>query len=386
MLVDSQPNKNIVQKFVTTNAVNTCLLTESSIKKNPNVYISADKGNKKGNKNLAKFICWYDNELKKVKTFLMDTDCSDENTSDVADAIEHSTKRLFSDLPDIKLRGQCTDSGGGGTKTALEKALKQKQLTHEHYLLSTCSLHNLQTALRNGIEFVFGGGGMDENGFKLNCMQMLHGAYNLQNWEEKECLKEMWEFIRDVERGNVEDIPFKALSEPVATRWWLVGECACAFKESIKAWRHICVAIRNSTKSDSSSHQIASCTKNLMDNVSIRADLYFLCGFHQYFMFPHFEHLQLGDPDSGNTPGFQARLMSARYFLMILDLEALAYDKWREREEFRDYKVIFDALDDEKKELQRKKFTYAIQQAKNAIDKHFNIWIEIFFQLCFRHK
>ena len=77
-----------------------------------------------------------------------------------------------------------------------------------------------------------------------------------------------------------------------------------------------------------------------MDNASIGVDLQFLCAFHQYFMFPHFEHLQLGDPDVGNTPGFQARLMSARYFLMIQDLEALADEKWREIEEFKDYRRI----------------------------------------------
>ena len=56
-LIDSQPNRNKIHDFVTENAISTVLLTEDSISKNPHVFISADKGNKKGNKNLAKYIC-----------------------------------------------------------------------------------------------------------------------------------------------------------------------------------------------------------------------------------------------------------------------------------------------------------------------------------------
>ena len=31
----------------------------------------------------------------------------------------------------------------------------------------------------------------------LNVMQMLHGAYNLQNWQEDEELKQLWSYLQD---------------------------------------------------------------------------------------------------------------------------------------------------------------------------------------------
>jgi len=45
----------------------------------------------------------------------------------------------------MKILGQFTDSGGGGTKYALTRALMEKNMTSANYLVCTCSLHNLQT-------------------------------------------------------------------------------------------------------------------------------------------------------------------------------------------------------------------------------------------------
>ena len=57
----------------------------------------------------------------------------------------------------------------------------------QYYLVTTCALHNLQTCLRNSVVNVLGEGGMKDKGEPLmNVMQMLHGAYNLQNWQEDE--------------------------------------------------------------------------------------------------------------------------------------------------------------------------------------------------------
>ena len=66
--------------------------------------MSTDKGNKKGNKNLAKFICWYDVEEKQVKTFLLDVDCTDESTEEIVQALTHSLKRVFPTNILIKLQ------------------------------------------------------------------------------------------------------------------------------------------------------------------------------------------------------------------------------------------------------------------------------------------
>ena len=89
LIVGSQPCRNKILDIVTQNATETILLTKASVLKNPVIYISVDKGNKKGNKNLAKYIFWYNNEKKKVQTFLLDVDCTDETSADVAQALAH---------------------------------------------------------------------------------------------------------------------------------------------------------------------------------------------------------------------------------------------------------------------------------------------------------
>ena len=45
-----------------------------------------------------------------MKTFLLDVDCTDEDTNDVAKLIQHSLARMFNDSP-IEIFGQYTDSG-----------------------------------------------------------------------------------------------------------------------------------------------------------------------------------------------------------------------------------------------------------------------------------
>ena len=108
------------------------MLTRESIGNNNHIYVLSDKGNKKGNKNLAKFMYWYDPKSRKVKTFLLDVDCTDKDTADITRAIVHSLKRSFSDDVDIKLTGQCSDSGGGGIKYGFARVFKAEGLTKEY--------------------------------------------------------------------------------------------------------------------------------------------------------------------------------------------------------------------------------------------------------------
>ena len=114
---------------------------------------------------------------------MLDVDCTDEHTNNIDDALTHSLRRLLPENLKISIKGQCTDSGGGGTKFALARALEERNIAAEHYLVATCALHNLQTCLRNAVVNVLGEGGMNDKGEPLmNVMQMLHGAYNLQKW------------------------------------------------------------------------------------------------------------------------------------------------------------------------------------------------------------
>ena len=143
LLVNSQPSRNTIQQLVEQNKVDTILLTQESIRKNPFIYVSSDKGNKKGNKNLAKYICWYDVDTKQVKTFLLDVCCIDENTDKIANAMAHSLKRIFPDNVQVKIYGQCTYSGGGGTKQALAEAMRKLNIDGSFYVITTYSLHNV---------------------------------------------------------------------------------------------------------------------------------------------------------------------------------------------------------------------------------------------------
>ena len=77
---------------------------------------------------------------------------------------------------------------------------------------------------------VLGEGGADnDKSFKLNVMQLLHGAYNIQNQQEINGLKYLRNYFDDLEDGDA--MKFQKLEEPILTRWWLVGTCACSFKK-----------------------------------------------------------------------------------------------------------------------------------------------------------
>ena len=66
-IVDSLPGQDTFGHTVIKNAADTIILTKSSIKLNPYVFISCDKGNTKGKKNLEKYLCWYYKCDKRVK-------------------------------------------------------------------------------------------------------------------------------------------------------------------------------------------------------------------------------------------------------------------------------------------------------------------------------
>ena len=68
-LIESLPSCQKIGKLVTSNAIDTVLLTQESIHCNSNIHFTCDNGNTRGNKNSAKFTCWYDKKYKKSKYF-----------------------------------------------------------------------------------------------------------------------------------------------------------------------------------------------------------------------------------------------------------------------------------------------------------------------------
>ena len=56
----------------------------------------------------------------------------------------------------------------------------------------------------------------------MNCLQMLHGAYSIQNWQEYNELKKLWSHLQD----DVENEKFKKIEESNMTRF-VVGRRVC---------------------------------------------------------------------------------------------------------------------------------------------------------------
>ena len=94
-IIASLLSPQYVQDMVTEHAVDTYFFICQSILDNPYIYAAFDKGNKKENKNLAKFLCWYDRKKKEVCTFLIDVDYVDEDIDAIFDGIIHSLRRFF---------------------------------------------------------------------------------------------------------------------------------------------------------------------------------------------------------------------------------------------------------------------------------------------------
>ena len=81
--------------------------------------------------------------------------------------------------------------------------MQSRNIVHIHYLIAICSLYNLQTGLRNAIEAVIGVGGTDNKGeYVKNAMQIIYGAYKIQNWQETEELKELWKYVQEDDVNN----------------------------------------------------------------------------------------------------------------------------------------------------------------------------------------
>ena len=142
------------------------------LKSNPNVYISCDKGTseKKGklNATFPKILTWYNPKSKAIEEILLDVELAGSESECAAKAIAHSLNRII-ELSDNKLNltilGVFTDSGGGGTLQPLLEELSLALDHHPHITIHknatviSCSLHNLQSCVRNMVQVVFDEGG-----------------------------------------------------------------------------------------------------------------------------------------------------------------------------------------------------------------------------------
>jgi hypothetical protein len=100
-------------------AVDSLLKVGNQIHGADNVFLSCGKGNKKGLSHSVKLLSWWDETQKKVQTFVFDIDASEGTSEGCAQAIQHSLKKVNNSTITLSVKGQTTDSGGGGVLESL---------------------------------------------------------------------------------------------------------------------------------------------------------------------------------------------------------------------------------------------------------------------------
>ena len=207
------------------------------LKKNPYVWLTADKGTEKKGKKyslMPKLLCFYDPSKKKVQEILLDVGSSGGTSTEAALAVKFSLDHLLSLDEEllIVIMGVATDSGGGGKLGSFLRALKRAfQNTPRVSIVINAeflsfSEHNVQTCLQTAIKSVFGDSGTTTNDkgehitFKKNTLQLIYGIANLNSYVDKFLLETMWRVTCDkLELSN----KYKTINKPCLTRWWTVG-------------------------------------------------------------------------------------------------------------------------------------------------------------------
>ena len=388
------PGRCSMPAIIADTAVDCFLTVAARIEENPYVFITCDKANseKAGAKSATfpKMLSFVERSTGEVYEFLLDCDACGSASENAAAAIEHSLKKLG--LEDIfVLQGQAMDSGGGGTLHSLQRSLEARGLTAPLYRVCSCSLHNVQTCLRQCIQQVFGEGGTVDmvdpatkkvrKDYKKNAMQLLNGLYNLFTYLDVDEMRAIWEIAcNDL---GITDAKFVKLTNPVVTRWWLIGVTASEVNKYWRVWEKIMEGLVRMKKprtangaTASAIQDIAAANKNLMSMPEIEADIQLITHLHEYWVFPHFQHLQKGDPLTGDVSGYQGRSLTLRYFFMLEDLERCKDGKWRENDTFNNFQGMCELLDNEEtKERCERKADHSFRVMAEFLIKHFDPWV-----------
>ena len=386
-IANSTPSTRVINRLLNSEASEYVISSVEKMLQNPFVFISCDKANtgKKGSNfsTMPKVLSYYNPQTGRIEEYLMDVDSAGESSRDAAIVIKHALEKLSLIDPNLHLIlcGQDTDSGGGGTLHSLERELRKLDLPfNNYYIISSCSLHNLQTCLRNGVIEVLGEGGSveDENGttqFKKNAMQLMHGIWNLTNYLPKTFLRKIWKHSR--EKLQI-DRPYRIFPQPVLTRWWMVGDAACILREDWVIYEEMMKQLANLPRSElkEAAFGIVCANKNLMQKKVIKADVNVIASIHTHFIFPHFKYLQEGDPLTGNVAGYQARSMLVRYFLMHEDLIEIKDGAWMDVDAFKGLVTITETdLIEQERESMKQKMFHIVNIMHTLLHKHFNIWL-----------
>jgi len=394
---------------------------------NKKIYLACDKGNKKGIGHFVKVLSHWEvprrSKYSKVDFQILDIDAAGGTSSDCADGIESSMSRLkFNKTDDTHLlHGQNTDSGGGGTLDGLADELHKCPHTtigREKYLVSNCTIHAVQTQLRNAIVNVLGEGALE----RVNAMQLLHSVYRLQESidlaEWRHVLIKASEFVAEYDPTLINEDPdlstrqnehrqefyskhnmilkyhtgFKKtvvnqdanyeggilakITAPILTRWWTVGAGASYVFDYYLQLFHACQTIINMYSSGTTPYLIASDLFALMYNQENFVDMTLIRSFHKAYISPHLDWLQKSE-DLTSALGFQSHHIAVRYFVMEKNIEHIlsrnpmtlyltAVQNWI---------TSNDSNTKENEERLMKKQRLFVHEASDSLHKHFIRWL-----------
>ena len=140
-----------------------------------------------------------------------------------------------------------------------------------------------------------------------------------------------------------------------------------------------CNGIRKSAPTKSAVYKVTSFTYSLIQEKVIMSDIHLLVAIYKWFLFPHFEWNQLGNPDVGGTPSFISHNMLVRYYLMADQIKSAMGEKWQNMDEFKGFKLILETMDEEDKILPIIKVKQFLQIIKAALINNFGMWVSAHF-------
>jgi len=420
LFAQSFPSDWAFRKFTIHQAVRDTIILGNTMSRSK-IYASVDKGNKKGVGHFAKLLSKWNHDGT-LQLQLLDIDAAGGTSVEAAAGIKVSMDKLKNDEEDNThlLYGQSTDSGGGGTLESLHTALKDENLCapdHE-YKIGNCTIHALQTQLKNAVETTFGLGALD----KINSMQLLHSVYRLQESldldEWRYILQKSSEFVVNynpsvvdtMETSNASDknmlefyksynkvLAFHSkfvqeevdpsgkykktilakMQQPILSRWWTVGSAASYVFDYYLVICHACQTVVNLYTSSTTPCGIASDLFAMMSDQENFIDMTLIRSFNKAYLNPHLDWLQ-SSKDLSSHQAFQSHHVAVHYFCMHKSLEHII-STGRKMEDYHEAVARWNgpeatAAADRKRH--EKKLEVFLNAAYASLKKHFQRWLK----------
>jgi len=419
MFARSFPSDNTLRKFCLSTAARDTMLLGHQLR-DSKIYMSCDKGNKKGIGHFVKYIARW--TPGKVEKHLLAIDASGGTSRDCAAAIQGSMNKLKLNDDDTThlLYGTATDSGGGGTLELLHDNLDGFGLCcpPDEHIVSNCCIHALQLQLSNAVKRAFGEGALD----KINAMQLIHSVWRLQEsidldeWKHVLCLSSEWvanydptaiddngltpaqvrnrnSFLEQYNRvllfhskfSKVKADPEAAITKatvlakmqaPILTRWWTVGAASSFVFDYYLIIFHAAQTVINLYDSTSTPNGIASDLYSMMRDTENFIDMVLIRCFHKAYINTHFDWMQTCI-DLTQELGFQAHNVVVRFYIMERELKRVMWGRSMEDYHEAIKKTIEIEESDSETETTRhlQKLNVFGNEAFDSLQKHFKRWM-----------